>query len=88
MWSLLWALGYWLVACPWLSPQAPSPSPLGHRVHFPGSGQAPPQRAYWDQPHPHWLCFRKTMLNDLLRFDVKDCSWCRWVASELQGAGL
>lgn len=19
------------------------------------------------------------MLNDLLRFDVKDCSWCRWV---------
>lgn len=18
------------------------------------------------------------MLNDLLRFDVKDCSWCRW----------
>uniref|UniRef100_A0A5F8HAD8 Leucine zipper like transcription regulator 1 n=1 Tax=Monodelphis domestica TaxID=13616 RepID=A0A5F8HAD8_MONDO len=20
----------------------------------------------------------KTMLNDLLRFDVKDCSWCRW----------
>ena len=25
------------------------------------------------------LSFRKTMLNDLLRFDVKDCSWCRWV---------
>lgn len=24
------------------------------------------------------LSFRKTMLNDLLRFDVKDCSWCRW----------
>lgn len=24
------------------------------------------------------------MLNDLLRFDVKDCSWCRWVASEPQ----
>lgn len=23
---------------------------------------------------------RKTMLNDLLRFDVKDCSWCRWAA--------
>lgn len=23
--------------------------------------------------------FRKNMLNDLLRFDVKDCSWCRWV---------
>lgn len=21
--------------------------------------------------------FRKNMLNDLLRFDVKDCSWCR-----------
>ena len=20
------------------------------------------------------------MLNDLLRFDVKDCSWCRWVS--------
>lgn len=20
---------------------------------------------------------RKNMLNDLLRFDVKDCSWCR-----------
>lgn len=26
------------------------------------------------------------MLNDLLRFDVKDCSWCRWVALESQPA--
>lgn len=26
---------------------------------------------------------RKTMLNDLLRFDVKDCSWCRWAALPL-----
>ena len=31
-------------------------------------------------PRPRLLLsFRKTMLNDLLRFDVKDCSWCRWV---------
>ncbi len=31
-----------------------------------------------------WLVisFSKNMLNDLLRFDVKDCSWCRWVLYE------
>lgn len=22
------------------------------------------------------------MLNDLLRFDVKDCSWCRWALGD------
>lgn len=30
---------------------------------------------------------RKTMLNDLLRFDVKDCSWCRWAARPLAVPG-
>lgn len=27
------------------------------------------------------------MLNDLLRFDVKDCSWCRWAARPLPVPG-
>lgn len=44
------------------------------------AGQRPAEQARTEPTCPR-LSFRKTMLNDLLRFDVKDCSWCRWVAS-------
>lgn len=76
----LWSLGHQLVAW-WLSPHdGPTPTP-GAAVSSPGSWRADPGQPRTDPTCP-WLSFRKTMLNDLLRFDVKDCSWCRWVASE------
>lgn len=61
------------------------PRPLGCSVHLLGlAGQRPPEQVGTEATSP-WLSFRKTMLNDLLRFDVKDCSWCRWVASRAPG---
>lgn len=76
-----WSLGHQRVAWPWLSPHN-RPTP-GLQCLSPGSWRADRDQPRTDPTCP-WLSFRKTMLNDLLRFDVKDCSWCRWVASEPQ----
>lgn len=65
LWSPLWAFGHQLAAWPWPSP---------HNGPHPWAAVSDRPRT---DPTCPWLSFRKTMLNDLLRFDVKDCSWCR-----------